>query len=187
MKHLIIIMWVALALMSCASSKKATSKAEASQSTDSIATSESVAKNSFFDFDTTFTKDVGITITEVEFYPPTSNNADAMQEQCKSNANARQKKHPSHGNIKRLKQTIIGASVKSEGHTKQGDTLAVNKNNVVKRKQDTTTIKEHTSERRTFHWWYYVVIVGIVALLYLARMPILNAIRKILTGCRRIL
>lgn len=168
-------MWVALALMSCASSKKATSKVESSQSTDSIATSESVAKNSFFDFDTTFTKDVGITITEVEFYPPTSNNANAP------------KKKPPHGSIKRLKQTVIGASVKSEGHTKQGDTLTVNKNNVVKRKQDTITIKEQTSERRTFHWWYYVVIVGVVALLYLARMPILNAIRKILTGCRRIL
>lgn len=179
-------MLVALALMSCASSKKATSKVEASQSMDSIATSESVAKNSFFDFDTTFTKDVGITITEVEFYPLTSNDANAMQVQNKCNANAPKKKPP-HGSIKRLKQTVIGASVKSEGHTKQGDTLAVNKNNVAKRKQDTTTIKEQPSERRTFHWWYYVVIVGVVAILYLARMPILNAIRKILTGCRRIL
>lgn len=155
-------------------------------SIDSSATSESVVKASIMDFDTTFSKDVGITITEVEFYPPTSSDANAMQLHSKCNANAPKKKPP-HGNIKRLKQTIIGASVKTEGHTKQGDTLAVNKNNSVKRKQDTTTIKEQTSERRTFHWWYYVVIVGVVALLYLARMPILNAIRKILTGCRRIL
>ena len=174
MKHLFVL-FLALVLVSCASSKKATSKVETSMSIDSSATSESVVKASIMDFDTTFSKDVGITITEVEFYPPTSSDANAP------------KKKPPHGNIKRLKPTIIGARVKTEGHTKQGDTLAVNKNNSVKRKQDTTTIKEQTSERRTFHWWYYVVIVGVVALLYLARMPILNAIRKILTGCRRIL
>lgn len=168
-------------MMSCASSKKAISKKKSSISVDSVASTESVVKKSFFDFDTAFTKNVGITITEIEYYPPTIEDCEdtsAMQVQCKK---------PSKGGVKRMKQTIIGANVKGESHTRNGDTLSVNKQNAQTRKNDKTTIKEQTITKRTFHWWYYVVLLGMIALLYIARAPILNFIRKILTGCRRIL
>ena len=182
MKHLIIIMWVALALMSCASSKKATSKAEKLHSVDSIAMSESVVRKSLFDFDTTFTKDVSITITEIEYFPPGDD-----ESKCNANAMQMQNKKPLRGGIRRIKQTSIGANVKGEGHTKIGDTLNVLKQQFQKRKEDKSNIKEQTATKRTFHWWYYVVLLGVIALLYITRAPILNFIRKILTGCRRIL
>lgn len=105
--------------------------------------------------------------------------------QCKCNANA-SPRSPTHGGIKRLKQTNIGVNVKAESHTKQGDSLSVNKSSAAKRKHDANAIKEQTTGKRSFHWWYYVIIVGAIALLYLARMPILNFIHKILTGLRRI-
>lgn len=182
MKHLIIIIWVALALMSCASSKKATRKVEKLHSIDSIAMSESVVRKSLFDFDTTFTKDVSITVTEIEYFPP-------GDDESKSNANAMQKqnKKPLRGGIRRIKQTSIDANVKGEGHTKVGDTLNVSKQQIQNRKKDKSNIKEQMETKRTFHWWYYVVLFGVIALLYIARAPILNFIRKILTGCRRIL
>lgn len=182
MKHLIIIMWVALALMSCASSKKATSKVEESHSVDSIAMSESVVRKSSFDFDTTFTKDVSITITEIEYFPPGDD-----ESKCNVNTMQMQSKKPLRGGIRRIKQTSIDANVKGEGHTKVGDTLNVLKQQIQNRKEDKANIKEQTETRRTFHWWYYVVLLGVIALLYIARAPILNFIRKILTGCRRIL
>lgn len=180
MKHLIIIMWVALALMSCASSKKATSKVEEKHSIDSIAMSESVVRKSLFDFDTTFTKDVSITITEIDYFPP-------GDDESKCNANAMQNKKPLRGGIRRIKQTTIDANVKGEGHTKIGETLNVSKQQIQNRKEDKSNIKEQRITKQTFHWWYYVIMLGAIALLYIARAPILNFIRKILTGCRRIL
>ena len=182
MKHLIIIMWVTLALMSCASSKKATSKMEELHSADSIAMSESVVRKSLFDFDTTFTKDVSITITEFEYFPPGDD-----ESKCNANAEQMQSKKPLRGGIRRIKQTSINANVKGEGHTKIGDTLNVSKQQIQNRKEDKSNIKEQMITKRTFHWWYYVVLLGVIALLYIARAPILNFIRKILTGCRRIL
>ena len=98
-----------------------------------------------------------------------------------------QNKKPLRGGIRRIKQTSIGANVKGEGHTKIGDTLNVLKQQFQKRKEDKSNIKEQTATKRTFHWWYYVVLLGVIALLYITRAPILNFIRKILTGCRRIL
>lgn len=183
MKHLIIIMCVALALMSCASTKKATSKVEELHSVDSIVMSESMVRKSLFDFDTTFAKDVSITITEIEYYPP----GDDDKSKCNANAMQMQSKKPLRGGIRSIKQTSIDASVKGEGHTKVGDTLNVSKQQIQKRKEDKSNIKEHTATKRTLHWWYYVVLLGAIALLYITRAPILNFIRKILTGCRRIL
>lgn len=182
MKHFIIIMWVALALMSCASSQKATSKVEELHSVDSIAMSESVVRKSFFDFDTAFTKDVSITITEIEYFPPGDD-----ESTFNPNAMQMQNKKPLRGGIRRIKQTSIDANVKGEGHTKVGDTLNVSKQQIQNRKENKSNIKEQTATKRTFHWWYYVVLLGAIALLYITRAPILNLIRKILTGCRRIL
>ena len=86
-----------------------------------------------------------------------------------------------------MKRTTIRTSVREARRTKKGDTLFMTRLDAQTRKNDNTAFNEQTVTKRTYHWWYYVVIISAVALLYLARTPILNVIRKILASVRCVL
>ena len=185
MKHFIVFV-LALILSACASSKKASTLEKTESSVDSVVVSENLVKNTFFDIDTSKVKELGFIITEIEYFPPDS---DAMQMQCKCNANAFNNKPPSGvtGSIKKWKQTKFGSKVEQKGKTKQAEYSDSEKQAMQNRRNDTTINKEQTRTSVRVNWFVVSAIFAAILLLYLKRVPILNAIRKILSSIRRIL
>lgn len=195
MKHFIIFLLM-LILSACASSKKANVYNKVEASVDSSSTTDKVVKRSFFDIDTSKVNEWGMKITEIEFYPPTCNDADAMQVQSKCNANASKNnafassdKQPSGaiGGVKKWKQTILGSCSINKGTTKKTELSDSSKQALSNRRNNATTIKEQKKTKINVNWWVVSAIFASIALLYLKRVPIMNAIRKILTAIRRIL
>lgn len=182
MKHFIVFV-LALILSACASSKKASTLGKTESSVDSVVVSENLVKNTFFDIDTSKVKEWGFTITEIEYFPPDSD-ANAMQMQCKCI-----NKPPSGvtGSIKKWKQTKFGSKVEQKGKTKQAEYSDSGKQAMQNRRNDTTINKEQTRTSVRVNWFVVSAIFAAILLLYLKRVPILNAIRKILSSIRRIL
>lgn len=193
MKHIIVFL-LALVLSACASSKKA-SYNKVETSTDSSSVADNVVKRSFVDIDTSKVSEWGMTITEIEYFPPSCNDANAsisdanaMQVQSKCNASASSNKHPSvaTGSVKRWKQTTIGARMEQKGETKQTELSDSTKQATNKRRSDKTFTKEQTKTTFNVNWWIVSAIFASIILLCLKRVPIKNTIRKILTAIRRI-
>lgn len=186
----VLILTLTLALSACASSRKATTRTEAASVTDSATLYEHAEEKRLVSFDTAFSKDAEITITEVEYFPPSTplagDSATPAGLQGQQGASASCEKPPC-GAVKRWRQVSIGASVKQEGHTKRGDTLSAERQCSQKQESDHAASKEQATAKSTFHWRYYAITLCAIALLYIARAPILNMIRKILAGLRRIL
>lgn len=187
MKHFIVFV-LALILSACASSKKASTLEKTESSVDSVVVSENLVKNTFFDIDTSNVKEWGFSITEIEYFPPDSD-ANAMQMQYICNANAFNNKPPSGvtGSIKKWKQTKFGSKVEQKGKTKQAEYSDSGKQAMQNRRNDTTINKEQTRTSVRVNWFVVSAIFAAILLLYLKRVPILNAIRKILSSIRRIL
>ncbi len=74
MKHIIVFL-LALILSACASSKKASYNNKVETSTDSLSVADIVVKRSFVEIDTSKVSDWGMTITEIEYFPPSCNDA----------------------------------------------------------------------------------------------------------------
>lgn len=187
MKHFIVFV-LALILSACASSKKASTLEKTESSVDSVVVSENLVKNTFFDIDTSKVKEWGFTITEIEYFPPDSD-ANAMQMQCKCNAKAFNNKSPSGvtGSIKKWKQTTFGSKFEQKGKTEQAEFSDSEKQAMQNRRNDMTINKEQTRTNICVNWFVVSAVFAAILLLYLKRVPILNAIRKILSSIRRIL
>ena len=194
MKHIIVFL-LALILSACASSKKASYNNKVETSVDSSSVADNVVKRSFFDIDTSKFIKWGMTITEIEYFPPNCNDtlasisdANAMQVQSKCNASASRNTHPyvTIGSVKRWKQTTIGARMEKKGESKQAELSDSTKQATNNRRNDKTTIKEQAKTKFNVNWWIVSAIFATIFLLYLKRVPIMNTIRKILTAIRRI-
>lgn len=194
MKHIIVFL-LALVLSACASSKKASYNNKVETTTDEDSVADNVVKRSIVDIDTSKVSEWGMTITEIEYFPPSCNDANAsisdanaMQVQSKCNASASSNKHPSvaTGSVKRWKQTTIGARMEQKGETKQTELSDSTKQATNKRRSDKTFTKEQTKTTFNVNWWIVSAIFASIILLYLKRVPIMNTIRKILTAIRRI-
>lgn len=195
MKHFIIFL-LTLILSACASSKKANVYNKVETSVDSSSATDKVVKRSSFDIDTSKVNEWGMKITEIEFYPPSIDDANAMHLQSNSNANASKSdadasmRHPrfgSTGGVKKMKQTIIGSCSINKGTTKNAELTDSTKQSLRNRRNDATTIKEQTKTKCNVNWWIASAIFASIVLLYLKRVPMMNVIRKILTAIRRIL
>lgn len=180
-----------LVLSACVSSRKATTKTETASVTDSATLYEHTAEKHLLRLDTAFSKDIGITITEVEYFSPSTpldfedSPAPAwVQDQTATNASCEK---PPFGAVKRWRQVSIGASVKQEGHAMRGDSLSTERQCFQKRESGYAASREQATAKSTLHWRYYAITLCAIALFYIAREPILNMIRKILAGLRRTL
>lgn len=184
MKHIIVFL-LALILSACASSKKASYINKVETSADSSTVADNVVKRSFVDIDTSKVSEWGMTIMEIEYFPPSCNDANAPN----SDANASNNKHPSGatGSVRRWKQTTIGARVEQKGESKQTELSDSTKQATIKRRNDMTFTKEQTKTTFNVNWWIVSAIFASIILLYLKRVPIMNTIRKILTAIRRII
>ncbi len=176
MKHFIIFV-LALILSACASSKKASTLEKTESTDDSVVVSENLVENTFFNIDTSKVKEWGFTITEIEYFPPDSG-ATAFNSKPPSGAT---------GSIRKWKQAKFASKVEQKGKTEQAEFSDSEKQSMQNRRNDTTINKEQTRTSVRVNWFVVSAIFAAILLLYLKRVPILNAIRKILSSIRRIL
>ena len=150
--------------------------------------------------DTTKTENGKITITEIEFYPLVD--SEELQDKANATTTVQSPKQSNVagvnlsnvGNIKNaaiksIKQTTIEKSSEQKGESKESSESKVEQKEAVATKNDQTSQMQISPAPDPYRWRYifYILLLIGVALLYLKRVPVLNWIKKILSGIRRIL
>lgn len=187
MKNLLLLL-VTFFMISCASTRKSV---QTSCTTDtSIDKVDSQAMKTEKAIDTTKTESGKITITEIEFYPPTllpdvpmSGNEETTP--CFEIDGVGKVKG---GNVKHIKQTTIEKKSEQKGKSNESSESEKIQSTVVATKSNQTSQIQTSPAPDPYRWryiFYILVLVGI-AMLYLKRVPFLNWIKKILAGLRRI-
>lgn len=203
MKKIILPLLFCFFMVSCASTRKSvhtscTSVTNTESSENSNQKTESVV-------DTTKTESGKITITEIEFYPPTNdltdgedtvNNITTSDETKVKNSKATNVGDiylPNVGSIKNaaiksIKQTTIESELEQKGESKETNESDKSKSESIISKTSQFGVEEITPAPDPYRWRYifYILLVVSIWLLYLKRVPILNWIKTILSGIRRI-
>lgn len=152
--------------------------------------------------DTTKTENGKITITEIEFYPPIE--SEEPQDKTNATRTGPKPKKPKQSNvagvnlsnvgnikdaaIKSIKQTTIENGSEQKGESKESSESKVEQKEAVATKNDQTSQMQTSPAPDPYRWRYifYILLLIGVALLYLKRVPLLNWIKKIISGIRRI-
>lgn len=159
--------------------------------------------------DTTRTEHGKVTITEIEFYPPTTieqPQGELAKDSGKKVADEPKPTEPQstpkptasvdldnigkvQGVVKSIKQTVIETDVEQKGESKESSESKESENATTVLKNETNTEKQQETPPDPYRWRYifYIALIGVVALLYLKRVPIINWIKKILSGILKIL
>ena len=92
------------------------------------------------------------------------------------------------GNIKSIRQTVIESDKESKGESKESEKQEETKcnANVSVAEENHNRVEAPAPDPRRWQYIFYIVAVASVVLLYLKRVPILNWIKRILAGLRRI-
>ena len=184
-------------LASCSATRKAT-KAKESQ-LDSTAVVKEVTEQTEKVVDTTQTEHGKVTITEIEFYPPTTIEQPQGELAKDSGKKVADEPQPTpkptasvdldnigkvQGVVKSIKQTVIETDVEQKGESKESSESKESENAATVLKNETNTEKQQEPTPDPYRWRYifYIALIGVAALLYLKRVPIINWIKKILSG-----
>lgn len=183
-------------LMACASTKKSVQSRETNEVSMQKTEAESASTDKLID--TTKTEKGKITITEIEFYPPPASNEpkqpnDNQGKPPKLSTNVSGLSLPNVGNIgsaaiKSIKQTTIEAESEKKGESKESSSTEQLKSEATVANNEKTMQSEVMPAPDPYRWRYifYILLLGLIALLYFKRVPILNWIKTILSGIRRI-
>lgn len=207
MKKVLALVLGLVLLASCSATRKAT-KAKESQ-LDSTAVVKEVTEQTEKVVDTTRTEHGKVTITEIEFYPPTTieqPQGELAKDSGKKVADEPKLTEPQptpkptasvdldnigkvQGVVKSIKQTVIETDVEQKGESKESSESKESENAVTVLKNETNTEKQQEPTPDPYRWRYifYIALIGVAALLYLKRVPIINWIKKILSGILKIL
>lgn len=194
----VITLLVALALfVSCGTSRKLQQSSKET-AIDSLMVQEIEKVNTEKSLKLTQTEHGKVTITEVEFYPPIpdplpipgcAKSDSTTSEQPQPNANIDLQNVGSiKGTVKSIKQTVIESEIEERGESKETENQEQSKSNANISRQETESIKQEAPAPDPYRWRYafYISLLFVAVLLYLKRVPILNWIKKILAGIRRI-
>ena len=189
MKKFFLFILVLLVCISCGTTKKL-QQADDNRKVDSTAVVKNETKKSQTHVDTTMNHHGKVTITEIEFFPPDSSGPTEKQE-AKQGANAKMDSFGNvNGDIKSIKQTVIESNLEKKGASDEShEAMDVEKSSAVK-KDEAKAVKnvEPTGDPYKWRYIFYLVslLVAVAVFLYIKRVPILNWIKKILSGIRRI-
>lgn len=202
-------------LASCSATRKVT-KAKESQ-LDSMAVVKEVTEQTEKVMDTTRTEHGKVTITEIEFYPPTTieqpqgeldrpKKKDKSKDSGKKVADEPKPNEPQptpkptasvdldnigkvQGVVKSIKQTVVETDVEQKGENKESSESKESENAATVLKNETNTEKQQEPSPDPYRWRYifYIALISVAVLLYLKRVPIINWIKKILSGILKIL
>lgn len=207
MKKVLALVLGLVLLASCSATRKAT-KAKESQ-LDSTAVVKEVTEQTEKVVDTTRTEHGKVTITEIEFYPPTTieqPQGELAKDSSKKVADEPKPTEPQptpkptasvdldnigkvQGVVKSIKQTVIETDVEQKGESKESSESKESENAATVLKNETNTEKQQEPTPDPYRWRYifYIALIGMAVLLYLKRVPIINWIKKILSGILKIL
>lgn len=207
MKKVLALVLGLVLLASCSATRKAT-KAKESQ-LDSTAVVKEVTEQTEKVVDTTRTEHGKVTITEIEFYPPTTieqPQGELAKDSGKKVADELKPTEPQptpkptasvdldnigkvQGVVKSIKQTVIETDVEQKGESKESSESKESENAATVLKNETNTEKQQETPPDPYRWRYifYIALIGMAVLLYLKRVPIINWIKKILSSILKIL
>lgn len=172
-----------IALISCRATRNMESMSDKSN-VDSVAASSARFEREQRMIDTTRTETGKVTITEITFIAPDT----AMA----THPPFTDVRLPTFGNvkgaIKGIKQTIIEKGVEQSGKSNESKESEETHENAELSKQQNHIQKQEATKPSSFNWrWACIAVVALALVLYWKRMPILDLIRKILAGIRKIL
>ena len=205
MKKIITFIALLVMLASCGATKKAIKTTETQL--DSLTVAKVVSEQTEKVVDTTRTEHGKVTITEIEFFPPTKIEQ-PQPEPGKSKdsdnkvADEPKKTQPTttasvdlanvgkvQGAVKSIKQTVIESDVEEKGKSEESSESNETESaaTVTKTTESTDKNQEPTPDPYRWRYIFFIALLGVALLLYLKRTPIVNWIRKILSGILKIL
>lgn len=187
--------------VSCGTTRKLQQSAQKSR-IDSAATHEVGKAERESVVDTTRTEQGKITITEIEFFPPTEIEQPQPEPEKSKKKDKHKDSHPPttasidlsnvgkiQGAVKSIKQTVIESQVEQKGESRDTEKQEQFKSNANVLREESDIQKKEAPAPDPYRWRYafYISSLFVAVLLYLKHTPILNWIKKILAGIRRIL
>lgn len=205
MKKIITFIALLVMLASCGATKKAIKTTETQL--DSLTVAKVVSEQTEKVVDTTRTEHGKVTITEIEFFPPTEieqpqPEPDKPKDSDNKVADEPKKTQPTttasvdlanvgkvQGAVKSIKQTVIESDVEEKGKSEESSESNENESaaTVTKTTESTDKNQEPTPDPYRWRYIFFIALLGVALLLYLKRTPIVNWIRKILSGILKIL
>ena len=205
MKKIITFIALLVMLASCGVTKKAIKTTETQL--DSLTVAKVVSEQTEKVVDTTRTEHGKVTITEIEFFPPTEieqpqPEPDKPKDSDNKVADEPKKTQPTttasvdlanvgkvQGAVKSIKQTVIESDVEEKGKSEESSESNENESaaTVIKTTESTDKNQEPTPDPYRWRYIFFIALLGVALLLYLKRTPIVNWIRKILSGILKIL
>ena len=208
MKKIIALVLAFALLASCGTARKI-HRTEQGVKTDSAATVKETERSIDRVIDTTVTRHGKVTITEIEFYrmpdakdiPPVTDRdknrfsesfrkADSLFDAQGHEANVElQNVGNIKGAVKSIRQTVIESDVEQKGESRESGESKESENtaNVTREETGIQEKQEPTPDPYRWRYIFYISLVGVAVLLYLKRTLIMNWIKKILAGIRKIL
>ncbi|GAE14579.1 hypothetical protein JCM6292_737 [Bacteroides pyogenes JCM 6292] len=199
-KVIALVLWIVLLVLltSCSATKKATRTKE--MQLDSVAVAKEVTERTEKVVDTTRTEHGKVTITEIEFYPPTTTQpqGELANHKDSSKKTSNETKPMAsielndigkmQGVVKSIRQTVIQSDVQEKGESKESRESDNSENAATMSKQETNMDKqqEPTPDPKRWRYIFYIIAIGALALLYLKRVPVLNWIKGFLLWLHRI-
>lgn len=189
-------------LVSCGTARKIQQTKQEVRIDSTTIAKEANAKTDKF-VDTTRTQHDKVTITEIEFYPPFGVD-DIVTRPGKDNRGERDSKKADSlfneksnrkaagnikGAVKSIKQTVIESNVEEKGESKESSESKETESsaNVGRNETNIQNAQEPTPDPYRWRYIFYISLIAVAVLLYLKRTPIINWIKKILAGIRKIL
>lgn len=205
MKKIITFIALLVLLASCGATKKAIKTTETQL--DSLTVAKAVSEQTEKMVDTTRTEHGKVTITEIEFFPPTEieqpqPEPDKPKDSDNKIADEPKKTQPTttasvdlsnvgkvQGAVKSIKQTVVESDVEEKGESKESSESNETESaaTVTKATESTDKQQEPTSDPYRWRYIFFIALLCVAVLLYLKRTPIVNWIRKILSGILKIL
>ena len=205
MKKIITFIALLVMLASCGATKKAIKTTETQL--DSLTVAKAVSEQTEKVVDTTRTEHGKVTITEIEFFPPTEieqpqPEPDKPKDSDNRVADEPKKTQPTttasvdlanvgkvQGAVKSIKQTVIESDVEEKGKSEESSESNETESaaTVTKTTESADKNQEPTPDPYRWRYIFFIALLGVALLLYLKRTPIVNWIRKILSGILKIL
>lgn len=210
MKKIITFIALLVMLASCGATKKAAKTNYATL--DSLKAERVSSEQTNKIVDTTKTEQGKITITEIEFFPPTVADAepkledftktfkdledenfesmDTSPKATTTNANVDVQNFGNiKGSVKSIKQTVIESNVEEKGESKESSDTQESESsaNVAKVEESSDKQQEPTPDPYRWRYIFFLALLCVAVLLYLKRTPFVNWIKKILQGIVKIL
>lgn len=195
MKKILLPLIFCFIMISCASTRKSVQMSCTSQTNTESAEKQTSKTEKVAD--TTKTESGKITITEIEFYPPSDYQHDkdtaseAPSKKLKGN-NVGEINLSNVGNIKdaaikSIKQTTIESEKEQKGESKESNESGNSKNQTTLSNTSLSGTEESTPVPDPYRWRYifYILLIVAMGLFCMKRVPIMNWIKIILSGVRK--